>query len=409
MDNPQEVSFREISSGRYGSSYSMHSLHSYPAQCLPQIPQYFLNKAIKPRETSVVLDPFCGVGTVLVEAMHHNWNSIGVEINPIASLISKVKATPINQELLSDYFIEISNNYQDINNDEIIVPNFENISYWFNEDAIYELSKIKKCIYKIKDQDVLDFYKVIFSSIIKKTSKTDPRMYVPVKAKNKPEISKDLVWRYFSEKTKSGIASMSDFNSIVSNHSSKTTLINNDIRNTNLLSKDIDMVITSPPYISAQKYVRSTRLEAYWLDVSKQAQLIVNKNTIGTERITSDQYKDLLLTGHPKIDDLISKIYPKNPLRAGITSKYFIDMEQVLKKIYLILNKRGTLVLIIGDNTVTGLKVPTSKFLKDFCTNLGFKTDSVFIDKINSRGLMTKRNPTANLITHEWVFQLSKN
>ena len=47
------------------------------------------------KEGEVVLDPFCGCGTTLVEAKLHNRKAIGVDLNPIAVLMSKAKTTPL--------------------------------------------------------------------------------------------------------------------------------------------------------------------------------------------------------------------------------------------------------------------------------------------------------------------------
>ena len=58
-------------------------------------------------ESKMNLDPFCGSGTVLVESMLHNVNSYGVDINPLAILLSKVKTTTINPHVLEKEFIKI--------------------------------------------------------------------------------------------------------------------------------------------------------------------------------------------------------------------------------------------------------------------------------------------------------------
>jgi len=408
MTTPKEVIFREISNGQKGSSYSTHALHSYPAQCIPQIPQFFLEKNKPKEEGSIVLDPFCGAGTVLLEGLHNGWNSFGVDINPIASLISKVKTTPIDQKILTDSLDKISKEFNSVKSSDLIKPHFENISYWFSDQVVDELTKIKHSLNQIDNEDVNDFFKIIFSSILKRTSCADPRMYVPVRSKKEIHINPRWVWSFFSEKAKNGICKIAELNQILKNTKTASTVINADINKLKLEKNYFDMIITSPPYISAQKYVRSTRLEAYWLDIDKKTQLKINKDTIGSERIDHHNYNELILTGHNKIDTVLNQIYEKNQIRAGITSKYFIDMECVLKKLYCILKENGKFILIIGDNTVTGLTVPTSKFLMEISEIIGFKTKTILVDKINSRGMITKRNAAASMITHEWVIEFLK-
>jgi DNA modification methylase len=70
------------------TQYFTHTFHPYPARFIPQIPSTFIKLFTEEGET--VLDPMCGCGTTLVEALLHNRNAI--------ALISKVKTTLISEE-----------------------------------------------------------------------------------------------------------------------------------------------------------------------------------------------------------------------------------------------------------------------------------------------------------------------
>jgi site-specific DNA-methyltransferase (cytosine-N4-specific) len=76
-----------------------HGIHPYPAKFIPQIPRALL-KLFHPGDDSPVLDPFCGSGTTLVEAMFAGMPSIGIDVHPLATLIAKVKTTPINASVV---------------------------------------------------------------------------------------------------------------------------------------------------------------------------------------------------------------------------------------------------------------------------------------------------------------------
>lgn len=79
-----------------------HSIHPYPAMMIPQVAGRLIDMYAKSK--TVVLDPFCGSGSVLVEAFIKGYNSYGIDINPLSLLISRVKTTPINynQEVIED-------------------------------------------------------------------------------------------------------------------------------------------------------------------------------------------------------------------------------------------------------------------------------------------------------------------
>lgn len=83
-----EWTFLDVSTRKY-----THAIHLYPARLHPEIPKRIIAKYAK--RTDVVLDPFMGSGGVLLEAILHGNNAIGIDVNPFAILLSKVKTTPI--------------------------------------------------------------------------------------------------------------------------------------------------------------------------------------------------------------------------------------------------------------------------------------------------------------------------
>jgi site-specific DNA-methyltransferase (cytosine-N4-specific) len=76
----------------------LHGIHPYPAKFIPQIPRALI-ELFHPGDASPVLDPFCGSGTTLAEAFLLGVNSIGVDLHPLATLIAKVKTTPVGASL----------------------------------------------------------------------------------------------------------------------------------------------------------------------------------------------------------------------------------------------------------------------------------------------------------------------
>ena len=84
----------------YGKKYT-HNIHSYPAMMIPPISENLL-KIIKTYQPNIknLFDPFAGSGTVLLEGLLAGMNVRGLDLNPLACLISKAKCTPINPDKL---------------------------------------------------------------------------------------------------------------------------------------------------------------------------------------------------------------------------------------------------------------------------------------------------------------------
>src|SRR3989344_3090725 len=86
----------EKSNGNGSTTYLTHNFHTYPAKFIPQIPKSTIQALTS--EGDVILDPFCGCGTTLVEAKLFNRNSIGGDWNPIATLVTTAKTNTLNLE-----------------------------------------------------------------------------------------------------------------------------------------------------------------------------------------------------------------------------------------------------------------------------------------------------------------------
>src|SRR3990167_3160822 len=92
------------------TSYATHGFHKYPAKFIPQLAKRCIEE--NTNSNDIVCDPFMGCGTTLIESLVSGRKVVGVDINPVAYLISKVKTTPINPEKLK---IEMDKVLSDLN------------------------------------------------------------------------------------------------------------------------------------------------------------------------------------------------------------------------------------------------------------------------------------------------------
>ena len=424
-----------------------HLIHRYPAKMLPYIPIFFLSTEEYASSEEVILDPFAGTATVLVESLFHPYskrNSIGVEINPLARLIAKVKTTPLNlTELMNqrDALIERIRAFQG----DAPIPEFTNQDMWFSKRIQTDLAKILFCIEEIENPDYKDFFFVCLSSIIRDVSLADPKIPPPIilKASNftgDPQ-RKSQIERLIRKKKRA--RPVSYFKKAINHNLERVkTLIKEEdiasgrvtaeivwddarhLRHAKLESKgylnktntyqiadgSIGMVITSPPYINAQKYIRTTKFELLWLGlIDEQGLAALDRSLVGTERIPASEYRDLRLVGIPSADKVIKRIYLKNPKRAAIVSRYFEDMRQVLNEVHRVLRDRGRCILVIGNNHICDIEVKSHKILSDIASQeCGLDVEMVLVDSIRSRGMITKRHETGGLVADDWVLVLKK-
>ena len=108
------------------------------------------------------------------------------------------------------------------------------------------------------------------------------------------------------------------------------------------------------------------------------------------------------------IDRAVSRVEARSKKRAAVVGYYLTEMKQSLLQMQEALKLGGHLVLVASNNQIAGCNFPTAKYLKVICEEIGLQTKFVLVDNISSRGLMTKRNKTAGVITREYVLLCEK-
>ena len=331
------------------TNYLTHSLHPYPAKFPPQLPKTILNKFGKKGQT--VLDPFCGSGTTLVETRIQGLNSIGVDVNGLSVLLSKVKATPltkVQQELVFNFINSIkkqSEHWKRQERSEFKIKNIEGLTHWFQDNVAEELTYILKEIDTLMDSNVKDFLKIVLSAIIVRVSNQDSdTRFVAINKDVKDYFTIDL----FVSRATEYIKKLEHFSKIVSD-STSLKVFNADSRNLSFIEPEsIDLIITSPPYANTYDYYLYHKFRKRWLDLDVH---FAQYNEIGSRR----EYSSIKEDASKWNEDLI---------------KCFIQMSIVLKN--------GSLAfVVIGDSFIKKELIKIDEEIKNFIKLTGFEVDNI--------------------------------
>lgn len=418
---PIEVDFRKIVSFNQGVDRATHLIHSYPAKLILNIPHFFVNCESIATSGDLVLDPFCGSGTVLLESILSGKKAVGVDANPLARLITKVKNTPLEFSILEPMLTDIVDGSKRTRS-YFQPQQILDWSYWYSERVRRQLARIANVVNRLPSSDEKHFFQVCLSVCSRKTSLADPRVSVPVrlnpkryKGKKRREVSDKIlalesanVFERFYSISSSNISRIGELCEVVSSES--LVGVFEDAKHLDEISDNsVDLIVTSPPYTGAQKYIRSSSLSLGWLELCPDASLRnLERRNIGREHYSVDEYPSLMRVSVKSARPLLKEIYAKNPLRAHIAANYLDEMYLALSECYRVLKRGRSFVLIVGNNMVCGHTFETSRYLKEMCEDIGFKVNLELRDHIRSRGLMTKRNKTASTITCEWILVFSK-
>lgn len=392
------------------TNYSVHSFHWYLGTFVPQIPSILITNFTDNEEK--VLDPFCGCGTTLVEAMRLRRYSIGVDMNSLACLISKVKTTVIEKNTLDlkvqEILKKIDNDFQILDNkfcDEHItpdlrhlkdkinkhIPNFPDKENWFHIKTLWELGLIKMHIDNIEDKDFKDFCFVAFSDRLKYLSlhrKTNYGYIADNCVKNKHGTHKlEYVGavKEFKRKLKLMADDMNKFYADSINNNEEITLLNKyckvhqgDCGNLQFLDDNsIDLVVTSPPYPTTIDYTTGHRLSFYWLgyDINDINQMKKNEMGARCKRFTKER----------------------------ALNDYCKEMEIALSEIHRVMKKDSYFCLVFGEigKKLNGETVEEK--IMEICTqNIKFK-----LHKTIPRTL-TKQRLAARSVEKECIHILQK-
>ena len=87
-----------------------HTIHSYPAKFPPLVPKQIIENHLK-KKNQLILDPFSGCGTTLLEGLINGHNVIGNDINFIGNLIASVKTTIYSENHINNAYKHVMENH----------------------------------------------------------------------------------------------------------------------------------------------------------------------------------------------------------------------------------------------------------------------------------------------------------
>jgi site-specific DNA-methyltransferase (cytosine-N4-specific) len=348
---------------------AIEAIHPYPAKFIGDIPRALLGALTLPKNT-VVFDPFTGSGTTLMEAQRRGVPSVGVDLNPIACLIARVKTAP-TPETLSDIADAISVAAR--KNKAPVRWDIPNVDHWFKDDVQKAVSGLLQEINSLQKGILYDALRLALSSILVRVSnqESDTR-YAAVE---KP-VTRDDVFSGFvsaAEKLHKALQARTwDLAPAKVIEGNTLTLKPSDLRDR------VGMIITSPPYPNAYEYWLYHKYRMWWLGFDP---LVVKEQEIGAR---AHFFK-----------------------REHHTEQHFWDqMRKTFNLIDRTLVKHGYACLVIGRSKIHGRIVDNADIIQTVAKDLDFAVCSRF-DRVISSTRKSFNLSHANIKT-ETVLVLQK-
>lgn len=373
----------------------IHGIHAYPAK----FPAFIASKAIQLAyksgiEVNTVSDIFCGCGTVAIEAKLNGVNFWGCDINPVATLITKAKTGNYSISKLEELYNLIQDSYSNNRNVYNYEETNERIRYWFKQEQFYDLSKLKEAIMSIPKGKYRTCFECLFSSILKPTSKWLTKSIKPQIDPNKNIAD---VWRTFERQFRKFTKCVSD----MPQTQSKIEIVTCSILTKRSLPK-VDLIITSPPYVTSYEYADLHQLSSLWLNFTDDYTLL-RKGTMGSAYNSETFNYDILELNETAREIILELKSNKKISKAKIKSiaRYYIDMQKATEQCYKMLNPHGMALFVIGDTEYKGTQIHNSRQLVESLIKSGFREVTVSKRKIRNKILTPYRDENGKFTSNK--------
>lgn len=363
---------------RADTSAYTHSYHRYPAKFIPQIVDRLVSEYTK--NGDVVLDPFGGCGTTLVESKLLGRDSIGIDVNPIAKLITQVKVTPIKPETLEREVERIFTKLEKYSSEKRFrsIKRHERIHYWFDKKIVHELDYIYAVIKQTKNKKVRKFFQVAFSHNLKNSSRWLMKSIKPTIDKDKvPQLPCKTFSRHLKSMVRKNTQYYDELNEKGYLDIQAKMYRKDATKSLPMAENSIDLIVTSPPYVTSYEYADLHQLSLLWFGTDsdfKHWNKYLNefsnfrKDFIGTKHKNKKSTKFNSSIAGKIIGELTEK---KGPLAVSV-GNYFADMNLAFSEMYKVLKKGGHACFVIGNTSLKGVDILNAEVAVEQMSRIGF-------------------------------------
>jgi DNA modification methylase len=383
---------------------SVHRFHPYCARFPSEIVEAAIERYSQPGES--IFDPFCGSGTTLVASLACRRQVIGIDVDPLAVMISEAKCTPFAPEryaawrerfaarLVKD-FEKLSRAWKPrppprpgtfwpIGSLKLPVPRFAEVNYWFPPLVIAALSTIAEAARQCQEPHYECVALISLSaSIIAKWPNT--MSYAMDVDHTRPHrrvqrFTLDRVLTTYLKRLDRSVACLSLLYSIYRDtgilgrlHDSPRVVYRHDAREplTLIPHESQALVVTSPPYFNAVDYPRAHRLSVCWMNGYAPASLTSRNHYIGL-RYAGKFDATGWLQAHPELRRLLPvALLDYTPLVRRLCA-FFADLEAVLIQGWRVLRPGGHAVFVIANNVIKGERIMSHAMLLELAKRIGF-------------------------------------
>ena len=389
------------SRNRQATRYSVHGLHEYKGKFNPQVAKAILN-IFGVRRGDHVLDPFCGSGTTLVEAVQLGASATGFDINPLAVFLANAKlqalTTPVGE--LEEALTALRRHFARRKKWTAMLAYDERRLYlgeWF-EEANLQAIEIVRAETERWCGPHAPIFLALASDLLRDYSLQDPRD-LRIRRRSDPTPATPFV-EEFCAKAETFLQKLSSSQLVLGTDLPRGAAVRMDVTQAGQAATVLfDAAITSPPYAMALPYIDTQRLSLVWLGLAEPSSLLrLESDLIGSRETRGASKKALAMSlqenaaGVP-VEQLELCLALNRSLSESdgfrrkavptLLYRYFASMRNSFEAVGKRVKKDAPYALIVGHNhtTLGGTRfdIDTPRHLANLASQVGWDVDE-FVD-----------------------------
>ncbi|MFH0929511.1 MAG: DNA adenine methylase [Candidatus Aenigmatarchaeota archaeon] len=322
----------------------IHNWYYFKEGFSKQLVDVFIDK-FNLNNKSLVLEPFCGSGTVPLSCKQRGIKSISFDVSPFFVFVSKVKTRDYDLEKLKqDIDTAISWRFERPDR----IPNDKYIRKVFSKYTLQDTMFYKKKILEVEDEYSRDFLLLaLVDSAIKSSWTMKDGAVVKIQKRGKPPLKK-----FFKYKVKKMFKDLkrSEINPV------ETTVNLGDSRKLDIDDNTVDAVITSPPYLNKIEYSKIYNIETSLFFDFPESRV---RSYIGSN-----------------IDKMGKELGEDFPLTA---KAYFSDINDVLRELHRVCKDGAKLAIVIGGGCYPDRAIECDRITAELAEKIGFVVREVLV------------------------------
>lgn len=382
-------------SGQSSKNRFTHTYHRYPAKFVPNLVNKLIEEYTLPDDT--IADVFAGCGTTLVESKIHGRPSIGVDVNPVARMITEAKINPLDPRQLAGHVEIFLRRLTNFTPDRVYYARkHPRIDYWFREEEKNKIAFLYARARRVRHPGRRAFYLCAISNILKPCSRWLQSGTKPQLDPSRTDNIADPFSRIAFQLRQMMKQNQQYFDSLVLSGLMETSceIRDADARATGIASGTVAAVITSPPYVTSYEYADIHQLTGYWFEYFDDLRSF-RKKFIGTFYSEAIQVEPTSSIAK----QIVGALKKRSSKYAREVAKYFQDMSDVSKEIKRILRPNGVACIVIGNTALKGVDIRSAQAFAEMLQQDGFEITDVIKRQVTNKINPTIRDKTSGRFT----------